>query len=346
MALSKIFISMLDLIGLYDLTSVRSVPDVNLIAAHRLSSPESKDFGGLSGVASDDSGNLISVADRKGYFIKSTIKFDKNILNIEDSNAGNINFTESNEFDVEDIAYFKGDCFVTHEIINQISLYKGCDFDSGSYIPVPAGVKDFHKLAGMESLGVNKEGKFFTIAEYDISDDPYLHKAFMWQYTSSGYDTIKKETPFYYKSSEGYGVSSMTFTDEGNLLVLERKYQKNQELEGTDKFLIFETKVKFVPKESVDHIDSGSRLSGQEIIYIFNNNGKSTVADNYEAITTMKLSDGSTSILVLSDDNLLPIEQTILLQFQVHESDLLLNTECAGSLAPEHTEMGYGMIQH
>jgi len=324
------------------------------VAGYELSSKESKDLGGVSGLVFNGNKDLIFISDRSGYFVESAVTFAaNNTMHIQSSITGTIKDNngitlQGYDTDTEDIAYFNGDCFVTHEIINKISLYRGCNFESSSFIKTPSALKELHKSAGMESLGITKSGRFLTVAEYDASGDHYLHKAFMWGYKSSDCTEIEGEIPFYYESSQGYGVVSLTFTEEGNLLVLERKYKKDNNTQNTDRFLVFETKVKFIPKKSVDNIISGSTLSGQEIIYIFNENGKSTISDNYEAITTKKLSDGSTAILIVSDDNLLPVEKTFLLQFNVNENNLenYLNThnDCSATIAGVHIEMPYDMF--
>lgn len=173
-----------------------------------------------------------------------------------------------------------------------------------------------------------------------------MHRAFLWEYKSSAYQEIKYTKSFYYKSGMGYGISSATLTEAGNLLVLERKYKINSNEEGRS-LLDFETKVRFVSKKAIDNIVSGSVVSGQDIIYIFNKeDSEYIVSDDFEAIASRTVDD-ITSVFLVSDDNFSDNQKTILLQFSFNEGVLADFLEEEGDcvvLGKGHQEMDYNTI--
>ncbi len=286
-------------------------------------------FSGFSGLILSEEGTVFAILDR-GYYVDTGLKFDvygnaifvspTAVIGTLKGKGGEVLDYMGN--DVEDIEIYKGDCFISHEIVNLISRYNDCDFEMEPHkLPVPSEIARFSPKVGMESLGISKDGVFISMEEYN-SDNFSDHSAFLWKYTDKSYEAIKNEVGFTYRSDSGYSVSGMSFTCEENLLLLERKIiaHKKDRIEPPEYSLDFETKVKFVPKYTFENIAQGDVLSGTEILYIYND-GKSAISDNFEGITTKCNEETHTSIYLISDDNQSPDQKTVFLQFEIDEKE-------------------------
>lgn len=282
-------------------------------------------FGGFSGFSFDDSRNVIMLSDRS-YYLKVDF-YSREVLDsvatMGTLKADQGEVLEYEENDVEEVEYYNGNCFISHERVNKVSYYRNCDFEvKPNTISIPAGIQGFHKYMGMESLAIDGYGNFVTAEEYN-STDYSNHNAFLWSYEGSDYSRISAETHFFYKSSEGFSASGFDYTCNGNLLVLERRVVVlNEFIKSNSKAkLKFESKVKFIPQNILSNITNGDVVSGTEIIDIHYGNN-AFLSDNFEAIESECISEHETHVYLLSDDNQSPDQNTILLRFNIDEKKI------------------------
>lgn len=167
--------------------------------------------------------------------------------------------------DFEELAVYNGSCYISDESLHTIFIYQDCNFrmlpkqmfteyitidyssyhhsddtiefyqhrDANSKAKAKAKAKALSYNKGIEAFDINSEGKFLAITEYGHDKkNSSVHQAYYWAHKiryenvfeyCQVYDFCKK---FTYLSNEGYGVSGLKFLKNGDLLVLERHYNK------------------------------------------------------------------------------------------------------------------------
>ena len=308
-------------------------PGVEVVSKKILTAKDIKEFGGFSGMIFDNNKKLIIPSDKNGVVLTMHPVFTTNIITgFQNSHLLKLKWDEdktlSNKLfkkDQEDIAYYNGDCFISLERVNKILFYKQCDFQKQGYnIQIPKALKSLPLNAGMEAFGINNSGNFLTISE-PYENDKELHKSYVWKYRNKAYNYIAKDISFFYKSDKYFRISALTFTDDGDLLVLERKSKKP--------FIHPEmtTKVKLISKNIVSNIKDDSVIAGQELIHIEGypivkpGDKDYVLADNFENIAVKEFTKDKLSIFLMSDDNFKSNQKTILLQFIVDKNMLIKN---------------------
>lgn len=323
-AISASLISVLTQDIISDNKGITLSSGIEIVGKKILTANSIKEFGGFSGMIFDEDDKLIVPSDKNGVVLTKYPIFKNDIITgFRDSRMIKLQgkkdkFLNNKLFqeDQEDIAYYDRDCFISLERVNKIILYKGCNFyEQGLSIKIPKALKDFPINKGMEAFGIDNSGNFLTISEY-YEDNKKLHKSYIWQYKNHSYDYIKNNTVFFYKSDKYFRVSALTFSNDGDLFVLERKYKKP--------FVVPEmtTKVKWVSRNAINNIKVGSVIVGQELVRIegypvVKSEDKDYIlADNFEAIAVKQNSKNTISIFLMSDDNFNINQKTIFLQFK------------------------------
>lgn len=311
---SKINIEFQDTDKYYDIDSIKGV---SLVKGHILTTNEDKRFGEWSGMSFDEKGDLIFISDRGAYLKNKVIDSNGNIIAFENSIIGNVKTlnNKSNKKDFEELSIFKNDCFITNESTLEILLYKHCDLETvPSNVAIPDWKKDLFYNKGIEAFDISNEGKFLAIAEYNRYDhlDSH-HKIYYWD-TENEYMSIGSLKESIYITTSGYGISGLAFLQNGDVIVLERFYQKKIGGFAED----YEISVKHVKKHD---IENNEQITGKEILHIDNTSsiGKYGYADNFESIA-VKTTDNSTSMYLLTDDNRAPFQRSILLEFELKEN--------------------------
>jgi hypothetical protein len=322
----------------YDNHSIKLLVDgVYFKKGHVLTNDQDSRFGEWSGMAFDKKGDLILVSDRGAYLKSSIVNKDGYLQNFVNTTIGTIGVrnTDSTK-DFEELAVYNGSCYISDESLHQIWLYEDCDFnklpgkiktpfkyfDNFYYRDVISKELSYNK--GIEAFDINSEGKFLAISEYgQDKKNSSVHKAYYWAYTNV-YDHLIENCQaidfykeFTYLSNEGYGVSGLKFLKNGDLLVLERHY--NKIFGGFAEN--YEIDIKYIKKQEIENaIEKNTEVKGKSIIHIDNDSisGKYGYADNFESIAVKEEND-LTLIYILSDDNRAPFERSILLEFEINE---------------------------
>jgi len=322
----------------YDNHSIKLLVDgVYFKKGHVLTNDQDSRFGEWSGMAFDKKGDLILVSDRGAYLKSSIVNKDGYLQNFVNTTIGTIGVrnTDSTK-DFEELAVYNGSCYISDESLHQIWLYEDCDFNK---LPgnIKTPFKSFNKFyyreflskelsynKGIEAFDINSEGKFLAITEYGHDKkNSSVHQAYYWAHTiryenvfeyCQVYDFCKK---FTYLSNEGYRVSGLKFLKNGDLLVLERHY--NKIFGGFAEN--YEIDIKYIKKQEIENaIEKNTEVKGKSIIHIDNDSisGKYGYADNFESIAVKEEND-LTLIYILSDDNRAPFERSILLEFEIND---------------------------
>jgi hypothetical protein len=107
-----------------------------------------------------------------------------------------------------------------------------------------------------------------------------------------------------YVPAEGFRVTDCAALDNGDVVVLERRYVP---------FGILSVRLARVEAKN---IQPGAKLAGRELLKL----EQPLAAENFEGIAVQQTSAGATIFLV-SDDNFSPFQQTLLLQFLLPNTD-------------------------
>ena len=107
-----------------------------------------------------------------------------------------------------------------------------------------------------------------------------------------------------YVPAEGFRVTDCAALNNGDVLVLERRYVP---------FAILSARVTLVKANA---LQPSAKLAGKELLKL----EQPLAAENFEGIAAQQTPNG-TMILIVSDDNFSPFQQTLLLQFLLPNSD-------------------------
>jgi hypothetical protein len=306
----------------YDNDSIKLLADgVCFKKGYVLTNDQDSRFGEWSGMAFDEKGDLIFVSDRGAYLKSSIVNKDGYLQDFINTTIGKISVDNNTKTakDFEELAISNGSCFISDESLHQILRYENCDFSKlPMAIKIPNWNNELSYNKGIEAFDINLEGKFLAIAEYSQDKkNNSVHKAYYWG-LENNYSQISWLKEFNYLSNEGYGVSGLKFLKNGDLLVLERHY--NKKFGGFAEN--YEIDIKYIKRQEIENAIEieNAQVKGKSVIHIDNSSisGKYGYADNFESIA-VKEENGSTLVYILSDDNRAPFERSILLEFEIND---------------------------
>ena len=271
---------------------------LTLLSAFRLESKDPR-FGGLSGLAAGTDGKLYAVSDR-GHWLSAKMQMDSNgaLLNLVDWQiAPMLTATKTPVTgrlrDAEALAQTRdGSFLVAFEGVHRIWRYRAPPdtFNSTpSPIQLPSAIARAPGNGGMEGLAALPDGRLLVLTEqYDNPDG-----SFKGWLVDDG-----KPSELSYVPSQGFHVTDCAALDNGDVVVLERRYVP---------FAILSARLTLVKAAS---IRPGAKLAGKELLKL----EQPLAVENYEGIAVQQTRKG-TVIFIVSDDNYSPFQQTLLLQF-------------------------------
>ncbi|MDP1027704.1 esterase-like activity of phytase family protein [Sphingomonas sp. KR1UV-12] len=186
-----------------------------------------------------------------------------------------------------------GRTWVGFESVNQIWRYG----PGGTRMAAPAAMARWRSNGGAESLARLADGRFVALSE----SPPYgtaMRVGLVW----AGDPTERPEPAFRfsYIPAPGYDPSDLTELPDGRLLVLERRLA-----------LPFTWSARLVVVER-GAIRPDATVRGREIAML----AAPVLAENFEGVAVVRES-GATMLWLVSDDNWLPIQRTLLLKFRL-----------------------------
>jgi hypothetical protein len=269
-----------------------------LTSAFHLSSDD-KRFGGLSGLSIGKDGRLYAISDN-GYWLSAKMVRNKNdaLINLLDWQIAPLltpsgtpvgdNLRDAEAFTrAED-----GSFLVAFENIHRIWRYAAPPHTLQSIptnVPIPPGITQAPANGGMEGIASLPDGRLLILTE-EFENPDGSFKGWLME--------GQKAVELSYIPSRGFHVTDCTALDNGDVLVLERRYVP---------LGILSARITLV--ESSD-LRAGAKLIGKELLKL----EQPLAAENYEGIAVERTSKG-TMIFIVSDDNYSSFQQTLLLQF-------------------------------
>jgi hypothetical protein len=277
---------------------------LTLLSAFQLESKD-KRFGGLSGLSIGVDGKLYAVSDR-GYWLSAGIQMDPNgtLLDLTDWRIAPI-LTMTNTpvtgrlRDAEALAQVRdGSFLVAFEGVHRIWRYSPPPktFESTPVaVPIPSAMARAPSNGGIEGLTILPDGRLLALTE-ELKNPDGSFKG--WLIDDSQFAELS------YAPAEGFRVTDCAALNNGDVLVLERRYVP---------FGILSARLTFVKANS---LQPGAKLDGKELLKL----EQPLAVQNFEAVAAQQTSKG-TMIYIVSDDNYSPFQQTLLLQFLLPNTD-------------------------
>ncbi|MBI3515140.1 MAG: esterase-like activity of phytase family protein [Proteobacteria bacterium] len=269
-----------------------------------IASPDSR-FGGLSGLVVTPSGDLISVSDR-GFWLIARLVLDERgyLVGITDGEMGRLGGPGGlpvgrRQQDAEDIALLPdGTAIVSFEHDHRLWRYypSAIPFQGQvEPVPPPPGIDRLPANGGIEALAALSDGRILAVVE-GLSA-PTGGRLGWVRLPSGAWEELSYVPAPDFLPSGGAGLAN------GDALVLERRF--------IDPFT-YEARLTRVPGPE---IKAGARLSGRELARL----SRPLSLDNFEGVAVRPGPTGETLVYIISDDNYLPIQRTLLLQFVLRE---------------------------
>ena len=154
---------------------------------------------------------------------------------------------------------------------------------------------ELRRNGSFEALATNDQGKTVVIAEQSVDKDGNLFAAIVAGPGKGIFKVAKRD---------GFDVTDATFLPNGDLLVLERRFSV---LAG------IAMRIRRIPGAA---IQAGTLVDGPVIMRA---DGSSNHIDNMEGIDAIAAPDGSTHLILVSDDNDSVFQDTLMLEFRLIE---------------------------
>ena len=269
-----------------------------LLSAFRLSSKD-KRFGGLSGLSIGSDGRLYAISDN-GYWLSAQMVRDQNdlLLNLVDWQIAPLITTSGTATsgglrDAEALTRAKdGSFLVAFEGIHRIWRYAAPPLTMKSVpdiVKTPPEIVRAPGNGGMEGIASLADGRLLILTEEFANPDGSF-KGWLME--------GQKAVVLSYFPGRGFHVTDCAALDNGDVLVLERRYVP---------FGILSARITLIEGKQ---LRAGSKLIGKELLKL----EQPLAAENYEGIAVQRTPRG-TIIFIISDDNYSSFQQTLLLQF-------------------------------
>jgi hypothetical protein len=277
---------------------------LTLMSAFQLDSKDQR-FGGLSGLSFGPDGRLYAISDR-GYWLSAKIVSDANgaLLDLVDWRITPLltpakTAATGSLADAEALAIAPdGSFLVAFEGRHRIWRYDPPPRTIESTptpVALPARISRAPSNGGIEGLTSLPDGRLLALTETFTNSDGGFKG---WLIDGSQFAELS------YLPAKGFHVTDCAALQNGDVLVLERRYVS---------FGIFSARLTIVDGKT---IQPGGKLSGRELLRI----EQPLVTENFEGLAVQQTPKG-TMIYLVSDDNYNPFQQTLLLQFLLSNAD-------------------------
>jgi hypothetical protein len=282
----------------------RNFGALTLLGAFHLQSKD-KRFGGLSGLSVGKDGKLYAISDR-GYWLSAKMVVDQNgdLTNLVEWQIAPMLTAAKTPVtgrlrDAEGLAQTRdGSFLVGFEGAHRIWRYSAPPNTLTSTpiaVPIPSAIARAPSNGGIEGLTMLPDGRLLILTEQFQNPDGSFKGWLLDQDQSAELS---------YLPAEGFRITDCAALDNGDVLVLERRYVP---------FGILSVRVTRV---DVKNIQPGAKLTGRELLQL----EQPLAAENFEGMAVQQTTAG-TMIFIVSDDNFSPFQQTLLLQFLLPNSD-------------------------
>ena len=268
----------------------RRIGELDLLAAFHLTSRDSR-FGGLSALLRDGDG-LFAISDRGTFW---TVRLDRaddgTLLGLRDWTIENVGIAYDDwPPDLEALARLPdGTVVATAE-----GPSRGLTLFGTPPAWLPAIARELAEQPpneGVEATTTLAHGTLLTLGEAELDDG--LHEAVL--FGQGGVVRLRYATEPGFRPTDADRVGP-------SLLVLERRLSLLGGLEA---------RIVLVDLEATPP-EAGTTLRGRELARL----GAGSISDNFEGLAAERTRDGRLVIYVVSDDNFLPVQRTLLLQLR------------------------------
>jgi len=268
-----------------------------------LTSPN-KSFGGISSLIVDRDGTHFIAASDWGIWFRGRILYENDSpAGIDDTVMAPILDTDGNpspRIDSESMTTDGRWLYVGIERTHRILRYK-YDKDlfraPGETVPVPPEIRDLPDNQSLEALVLVPEefplvGTLLALSESDLDSAGNI-KAFLIGGPTPGKFTIKRR--------DAYDISDAAFLPLGDIIILERKDELNRGMM---------MRIRRIP---LSEIKPDALVDGP---VVFEADARYNI-DNMEALSIHRSRSGDIILTLISDNNFLPTQRTLLLQFSL-----------------------------
>jgi hypothetical protein len=263
-------------------------------------------FGGFSGLwRSRDGETLIAVSDRGQWFAAEVIEDEDGLAGLSsavmapilDFHGTPLGRTEN--FDVEAVTIADGIAHIGIERTNAIMRFDlGEDrlAARGEFVPTPEEMREWPFNKGPEAIGIAPETSSFPGAIVVIGERTRRGENAPTQgFVIDGED----HHAFDVARHDWYDITDMEFLDDGDILVLERRYRILRDVGA---------RIRRLPGSD---LRPGALLDGPVIFEA----GPGQQIDNMEGLASHRTPDGRLVLSLISDDNFSILQRTLLLEF-------------------------------
>ncbi|WP_343207734.1 esterase-like activity of phytase family protein [Ancylobacter oerskovii] len=265
-----------------------------------------ENFGGLSGMALDASGDKLIALTDKGYWLSATLTSqDGRPTGLADVRmapmvAGNGRALAAQGLgDAESLTLTPEGVVVGIERRHEIWSFPGPDplASKGKQLISLKGIADLGSNEGIEALAAPAKGKpaaLIALAEQDPKDSTIL-PGFLF----APLDKPRLVGRFSIERIDGFSATDLSLGPDGKAYLLERRYDP---LRGV---------AMRIRRFDLEQLVDGARLSGEVLMEAH----RAAAIDNMEALAVTRDAAGDILLTTLSDDNFSPLQKTVLLRF-------------------------------
>jgi hypothetical protein len=264
---------------------------------------DNPDYGEWSGLATDQDGTRLLIVADDGHWYSATLRFDNKgwLTDLADLEVALLKNPEGRTIqtkyasDAESVVRLAdGSMAISFERAHRIWRYPSGERPlSGvpQVFPKPPEMKTMPANEGIEALVELADGRLLALVEHEERGDfqGFIKEGADWNQVAL-------------KGHEGHHPSSATVLPNGDVLVVERRYREE---DGVS------VRLRRIP---ANDIEAGAVLEGYEVALF----EPPLLFDNLEGIAAHAMADGWTRIFLVSDNNLNPEQQTLLLCFLLH----------------------------
>ncbi|MCB4767604.1 esterase-like activity of phytase family protein [Ancylobacter sp. Lp-2] len=289
----------------FDATGRTRIGAVEFRGGLVLTSPESQ-FGGLSGMALDATGEKLIALTDKGYWLSATLlSQDGRPTGLTDAQMAPLVAADGRKLasqglgDSESLALTGQGTVVGIERRHEIWSFPGPDplGAKGKQLISFKGIAELGSNEGIEALAIPPEGKpaaLIAIAEQDPKD-PAILPGFLF----SPLDKPRLVGRFAIERIDEFSATDLSLGPDGKAYLLERRYDP---LRGV---------AMRIRRFELTQLVDGAKLSGEVLMEAH----RAAAIDNMEALAVTRDAGGEILLTVLSDDNFSPLQRTVLLRF-------------------------------
>lgn len=267
-------------------------------------------FGGFSGIwRSPDGDRIVAVTDRGFWLTADAVSGSRGLAGLDNAVLAPILDREGappdaeRPYDVEALVIEDG---IAHIGVERIQAAMRFDFARdgvlarGEIIATPQEARLWQSNKGPEAIGIAPPaspvpGSLVIIAERARRGDDAPTQGFILTGGSKGTFDVAR--------SDGFDVTDMEFLENGDILLLERRFR------------ILTGVAARIRRISGETLQPGALLDGPVIFEA----GPQHQIDNMEGLATHRAHDGSLILTLISDDNFSFLQRTLMLEFVLED---------------------------